>query len=322
MQSILSNEKKNNKVIDKALKKVAAIAPAQDPRAVEADLKKSAMLGKTADGKFIYLYFTRIDTPVLLEIGRLRELTFRSVSEGSGKSCDLSDFDYYYDHIVLWDDTEKEIVGSYRLIPCQRALEERPDSPEPMYMYGLFEFSDEFKKTYFPQGVEMGRSFVQPKYWGTRSLDYLWYGIAAYFKKNPELRYFIGSVSISKEYPEIAKNLLVHFYSTQFKPAKQLATAKHPFIVDEELIQEYIRELDKQADYKKRFSTLKKDLSQIGVPVPTLYKQYTEMYEEDGVKFLAFNVTKTFSDVTDGLIVADAHLVKESKKQRYLAGLN
>jgi hypothetical protein len=300
------------------------IIPAQDPQDVESLLKEqSQRLGKTADGKCIYLYQSANDTAVLLEIGRLRELTFRTVGEGSGKAYDLSKYDYYYDHLVLWDDEAKELVGSYRIIPCDRALaQESSDNPEPLYTQSLFNLSDAFKEKYFPQGVEMGRSFVQPKYWGSRSLDYLWYGIAAYFQLFPHLRYFIGAVSISKEYPDVAKSLLVHFYSHLFQGEKGLATAKTPFEVDTTAIEAFVDHFDLNAGYKENFKALKSDLTAVGVPVPTLYKQYTEMYEEDGVQFLTFTVNTAFDNAIDGLIIADTEKVKESKKQRYLKGLS
>lgn len=277
-------------------------------------------LGQTADNKVIYLYQSDVVTPLLLEIGRLRELTFRAVGEGSLRDCDISEFDFYYDHLILFDESAQVIVGSYRLIPCSRAQAMK----KPLYTESLFDLSDEFKAQYFPESVEMGRSFIQPDYWGTRSLDYLWYGIAAYFLQCGGVRYFLGAISISKDYSQYAKELLVHFYSQEFPGDPSLAQAKIPFIASKDTAESWKETLIEAGakDYSERFTVLKETLKSQGATVPTLYKQYTQMYHQDGVKMFCFTVNSRFDNAIDGLIVADTKRVLPQKRERYSKGLN
>lgn len=301
---------------------LAEIIPAFDPIKVEGQLKQQGhLLGKTGDEKWIFCYQSNTDTDVLLELGRLRELSFRAVGEGTGKACDVNRYDYYYDHLILWDDVKKIIVGSYRMITGEKAMQLANEHPEPLYIQSLFNLSEEFKQKYFPQSVEMGRSFIQPDYWGTRSLDYLWYGIAAYFVQYPQLRYFLGAISITHDYPQPAKELLVDFYSREYAGDAMGVSAKHPFLVTEPIKRLWQQHVHSNMDYKQRFQLLRKLLKVDRVNVPTLYKQYSEMYEPGGVQLLAFTINKGFGDAIDGLIVADTHKVKEHKKQRYLKGL-
>lgn len=298
---------------------IIAAMPAHE---VEKQLKQEAkLLGKTGDEKWIFCYQTEKDSAVLFELGRLRELTFRAVGEGSGQACDINQYDYYYDHLILWDDIKKAIVGSYRMITGERAMQVAQDHPKPLYIQSLFELSDSFQEKYFAESVEMGRSFIQPEYWGTRSLDYLWYGIAAYFVQYPNLRYFLGAISITHDYPQAAKELLVDFYLREYSGDASGVKAKHPFLVSKPIQRLWQQHVNEDMDYKQRFQLLKKLLKVDGVNVPTLYKQYAEMYEPGGVQLLGFTVNKGFADAIDGLIVADTHKVKEHKKQRYLKGL-
>ena len=159
------------------------------------ELKKSKLLGQTADGKSIYLYDYEEDSIVLKELGRLRELSFRKVGEGVNKKRDTDKYDIYYQHIILYDKNELEIVGSYRIANSDSIFQRF--GIKGFYSNSLFKFNDEFI-FYLQDSIELGRSFVQPKYWGTRALDYLWYGIGAYLKANPNIKYMFGPVSISR----------------------------------------------------------------------------------------------------------------------------
>ena len=158
---------------------------------------------------------------------------------------------------------------------------------------------------------------MQPRYWGMRSLDYLWYGIGAYVKRNPEIRYLLGPVSISDAYPKAAKNLLVHFYRHYFGDDNLLALARHRFVLSE--LESASRSGVFGGDnYEQDFRTLKQELGKLGVAVPALYKQYTETYEPGGVKFLDFNIDPKFSNCVDGLVLADLDKLKPARRERYL----
>ena len=277
------------------------------------ELKKSPLLGQTNDGKKIYLYDYVEDSIVLKELGRLREISFRKVGEGVNKKRDIDKYDVYYQHIILYDKNELEIVGAYRIGNSDMIFKEF--GTKGFYSNTLFQFNDEFM-FYLQNSIELGRSFVQPKYWGTRALDYLWYGIGAYIKANPNIKYMFGPVSISGAFPAIAKDMLVFYYNYYYSSEKNLVEARTPFSYSSHIHD--IKEFFTLEDKKRDFKSLKIALSNIGVNVPTLYKQYSELTLDDGVKFLDFNVDKNFGDCIDSFILVEIDKIKDSMKQRYM----
>lgn len=277
------------------------------------ELKKSKLIGQTSDGKKIYLYDYTEDSIVLKELGRLREISFRKVGEGVNKKRDTDKYDIYYQHIILWDENELEIVGSYRVGNSDFIF--KNIGIKGFYSNNLFKYNEEFVP-YLQNSIELGRSFVQPKYWGTRALDYLWYGIGAYLKNNPNIKYMFGPVSISANFPSVAKDMMIFYYSYYYGSKEVLVEAKTPYQYSNKLNE--IKELFDLNDKKKDFKFLKSALSNIGVSVPTLYKQYSEIAEEGGVKFLDFNIDKDFGYCVDGFILVEVEKIKESAKQRYI----
>jgi putative hemolysin len=274
-------------------------------------LNECKVLGETADKKIIYLYQYKDSSPIIREIGRLREIAFRAVGEGSNQRRDIDQYDRDYFHLILWDEMELEIVGAYRFGDAKALIEKR--GYQGLYSDSLFNYDYKAMQPYFEKGLELGRSFVQPQYWGKRSLDYLWYGIGAFLKHHPEYRYTFGPVSLSNRLPDPAKDLLIAFYQLYFGSHTKLAQPKNPYVLPENLATGFNGE-----DYKKDFTLLKHQLSNMGVSVPTLFKQYTEICEPDGVQFLSFSVDPDFNDCIDGLILGDMTRLKDKKKQRYM----
>lgn len=281
------------------------------------ELKKSKLIGQTSDGKKIYLYDYTEDSIVLKELGRLRELSFRKVGEGVNKKRDTDKYDIYYQHIILWDENELEIVGSYRIGNSDFIF--KNIGVKGFYSNNLFSYNEEFVP-YLQNSIELGRSFVQPKYWGTRALDYLWFGIGAYLKNNPNIKYMFGPVSLSASFPTIAKDMIIFFYSHYYGNTNSLVEAKTPYQYANNINE--LKELFDLNDKKKDFKFLKSTLANIGVSIPTLYKQYSEIALDDGVKFLGFNVDKNFSDCIDGFILVEIDKIKDSAKQRYMENNN
>jgi len=293
-----------------------AIAHPEDRRLIKKELKGSQLLGNTKDGKKIYLYTSEDKNSIVLnEIGRLRELSFRKVGEGINKKRDIDKYDRYYKHIVLWDEEDLEIVGAYRIAECKNIVEKYDKSA--LYTSTLFEFNKGFDK-YLNDSIELGRSFVQPKYWGSRALDYLWYGIGAYIKNNPDIKYMFGPVSISASYSRVAKDMILYFYDTNFKDRENLINAKIPynFKSDWYLVENLKKEFN-ATDYRTNFKTLKKALASIEMSVPTLYKQYSDLCEDGGIKFCAYNIDPDFSNCIDSFILVEIAKIKESQKKRY-----
>ncbi len=290
-----------------------AIAPAVDRTELHDALQQAQRLGETADGKQILLLDYADDSPVMQEIGRLRELTFRSVEEGTGKQLDLDEYDRLYQHLVLWDEKERKIVGAYRIGHGPSLLEKAGESG--FYSRTLFEFEPALQAR-LPQSIELGRSFVQPRYWGRRSLDYLWYGIGAYLKAHPEIRYMHGPVSLSNAYPPTAKALIALFYSLQFPPQAPLVRPTLPFVVPEAIRLQWGEAFS--GDYASALKQLNRALAQLGVKLPTLYKQYGEIAAPGGCEYAGFNIDPAFNHCVDGFVMVDTHRLDSRKRARYM----
>jgi len=293
-----------------------SIAHPEERKTIRAELKKSTLLGQTSDGKKIYLYEHEWGSVLMKEIGRLRELTFRKVEEGTGAKRDTDAFDRHYKHIILWDEEELEVVGAYRIGESNFINEYF--GKEGFYAQSLFEFEKAFEP-YMTNAIELGRSFVQPRYWGTRALDYLWQGIGAYLFQNPHIRYMFGPVSLSDVYPKVAKNLIITFYSLYFSSKECLVSARNGYFMSK-IEREEAASYFKGDDYKEDFAVLKEQLSLMDLSVPTLYKQYTELCDEGGILFLDFNIDKEFGNCVDSFILVDITKIKEVKKARYIKG--
>ncbi|TCI02145.1 lysophospholipid acyltransferase family protein [Corallincola luteus] len=275
-------------------------------------LKACELLGATPDGKQILLYKAGVNSTIMRELGRLREIAFRAVGEGTGRKRDLDKYDNYYEHLLLWDPNDLEIAGAYRLAPTAKIVAEQ--GIKGLYTSSLFSFDKEMSP-YLAKGLELGRSFVQPRYWGRRSLDYLWHGIGAYISRYPECRYLFGPVSISKEMPTAARDLMIQFYLQYFGSASQIARSHHPYRVAEN---SQLGVTFSGENYIEEFALLKNMLANMECSVPTLYKQYSEVCEPGGVRFLDFGIDPEFAACIDGLVLVDTHLLKEKRRQRYM----
>ena len=291
------------------------IAHPQERRFIKRELQKAELLGETADNKKIYLFDYQADSAVMHEIGRLREMTFRQVGEGTGKKRDLDRYDRDYRHLILWDEQELEIAGAYRIGEVSRIQSQ--SNSRGIYSQELFNYDQQKMQPFFEQGIELGRSFVSPKYWGRRSLDYLWYGIGAYLKKYPDIRYLFGPVSLSNSYPDFAKALIVSYYQHYFADSDKLASARVPYLPESSLKQQVWQTFSGD-DAEQDFTALREQLTHMNVMVPTLYKQYADVCEQGGVRFIDFNIDADFGHCIDGLVMVDLQQLKPAKRKRYL----
>jgi len=292
----------------------APIALQEDRIELKKALAACELLGTTPDGKIIYLYRRRDEarTPILRELGRLREIAFRAVGEGSGRRRDLDNFDDDYYHLVLWDEDELEIVGAYRFIPTAEQL--RLKGLAGIYSNSLFHYGEDMNPI-LEQGIELGRSFIQPAYWGKRGLDYLWLGIGAYLAKYPQYRYLFGPVSMSGSMPVAARDLLIAFYRLYFAPDHSLAQSRQPYPASlPQVLAQFAGD-----NYQEDLVRLKSLLNNIGCSIPTLYKQYTELCEPGGVQFIDFGTDPAFNNCIDGLVLVDVSRLKPARYQRYIA---
>jgi putative hemolysin len=260
---------------------------------------------------------------VLREIGRLREVTFRQVGEGTGQDIDLDRFDRYYEHLFLWDEKAQRIAGAYRLGRADIILREY--GPKGLYTNTLFKFEKPFLAN-LQNAVEMGRSFIIKDYQrNLSSLPLLWKGIAHWISRHPSYTKLFGPVSISKDYDKLSRKFMVEFLQENclHEDLASFVKPRNPFryLRGRRLMREFISaELQDVDDCSALISSLETD----GKGIPILLKHYLRL----SGTILSFNVDKEFSSVIDGLILVDltetdpkllAKYMGEEKCRDYLA---
>ena len=292
----------------------APLALPEPTEAVTAELAARAeKLADLPDGKQALLFSGDVDSAVMREIGRLRELTFRKVGEGTGARRDLDAYDGYYEHLVLWDPEPQRIVGSYRFGHGGKIIAER--GLAALYTSSLFNYSPALESR-LAQGLELGRSFIAPAYWRSRALDQLWQGIGLYLQRYPELRYLFGPVSMSINLPREAREWIAAAHQHYFG-APGLAAARQPFVVSGEVLERVRADLA-GLEPAEGLGKLKHHLDALGVSMPVLYRQYVDLVEPKGVQFLDFGEDPGFSGCVDGLVMLDLANLKPAKRARYL----
>ncbi|HEY8241089.1 MAG TPA: lysophospholipid acyltransferase family protein, partial [Kiritimatiellia bacterium] len=237
---------------------------------------------------------------VLRELGRLREITFRKVGEGTGKDCDLDEFDPYYLHLFVWHRAKRELVGAYRLGETDKIVESRGLSG--LYTSTLFRYRMQLLDRMGP-ALEMGRSFVREEYQRSFSaLLLLWKGLGLYVCRNPKYKILFGPVSINNEYQTSSRLLLVAFLKvTNFLPdLARLVKARKPMRTNPLNVLR-LRKTHAIVDSLDEVESLIADIESDLKGVPILLKQYLKL----GGKLLGFNIDPDFGNVLDGLILVD-----------------
>ncbi len=277
-----------------------------------ATLPPDRLLLESADQQ-VY-YGTADELPhVLREIGRLREITFREVGEGTGRPLDLDRFDETYLHMFVWRPAGNEIIGAYRLGLTDRIVPK--DGLPGLYTWTLFDFSQKLIEQVDP-AIELGRSFVRPEYQKNYApLLNLWKGIGRYAVLHPDYCRMFGPVSISNDYNAVSRWLMVKFVtSTRLAPdLAALCTPRNPLRtrkrgrVIRQLDSIVIKDLDEVND-------LITDIEQQHRTVPILLKQYLRL----GARLLAFNIDPDFGDALDGLMYVDLRSTDPRILAKYL----
>jgi putative hemolysin len=249
----------------------------------------------------------------LQELGRLRELTFRAVGEGTGRRADIDVFDDYYEHLFIWNTETREIVGAYRLGRTDEIS--RRFGKRGLYTSTLFDYNDLFIKLLGP-ALELGRSFVRVEYQKSfASLLLLWKGISEYVSRHPRYCRLIGPVSISNDYRPLSRELLVGFLRKKsFDPfAPTLVRPKKPFRG-----RFSVRSLgghhESLADIET-LSTVVADLEPDGKGAPVLLRQYLKL----GGRMLGFNVDPDFGNALDCLVLVDLRKTNPRVLRKYMS---
>jgi putative hemolysin len=239
---------------------------------------------------------------IFIEIGRLRELTFRKVGEGTNKSTDIDEYDFYFNHLFIWDTEASRIVGAYRIGKGQEIISGY--GINGFYINSLFRLKRSFQPVLL-QSLELGRSFVAEEYQKkTIPLFLLWKGIMVFLLRNPEYRYLIGPVSISNDFSKFSKSLIVEFVRKYFTDETYAG-----YVVPRK---DFIVKPDKAIDRNIFIDTSESDINKIekiiidiepGYRLPVLLKKYLEI----NGRIIGFNIDPEFNYCLDGLLILDLY---------------
>ena len=260
------------------------------------------------------------DSPnIMREIGRLRELSFRTSGGGTGKDCDIDEFDtdpkFAYKQLIVWDPDNQEIIGGYRYILCGGLPIEKLATKE------LFVYSDEFVNDYLPFTIELGRSFIQPNYQSMNlrrkslySLDNLWDGLGALMIKYSNYKYFFGKVTMYSSYNLKARNTLLNFLHKYFDDPDTLVYPIEPLDYDSN--NKYYQELFNNLEYNDAYRVLQKEIKQNGENIPPLINSYMNLSPSMKVYGTALN--RGFGDVEETGILVNIKDIYPEKVERHL----
>jgi len=242
---------------------------------------------------------------VIREIGRLRELTFREIGEGTNKSIDLDEYDIYYNHLFIWDTDAKLIVGAYRIGLGDEIFYSL--GKKGFYVTELFKIKEQFTPV-LRKSLELGRSFIRKEYQQKPlPLFLLWKGILKYLIDNPRYRYLIGPVSISNSFSKFSKSLIVDYINRNHfdEELAQYVRPRKKFRVDFSSIDTDL--LMAGEDSFKGLDNLISEVETRSMKVPVLLRQYISL----NAKIICFNIDPKFADCLDGFLVLDLQKVPQ-----------
>ena len=301
------------------------IIPPVDRELLKSELNPETFLRYTNNGNNqIYQVNCHNSPHVIKEIGRLRELTFRAAGGGTGLDCDLDDNDFgvdAYDQLIAWNEEDEEIIAGYRLIRCKEVGKDAHGEPNLSTSH-YFHFSQQFMDEYLPYTIELGRSFVQPKYQpakdnrkGLFSLDNLWDGLGAVVMMNPDIKYLFGKVTMYPHYLSEARDLLLYFMSQYFPDRERLVWPKQPLGYEGDISS--IEGIFDGLNYKDGYKVLNTRIRALGENIPPLINTYMNLSET--MKSFGTAGNDDFGSVEETGILITIADIYESKKDRHMS---
>ena len=284
---------------DKSMQKVIAPVSGSKIQDEISSLGDEYLLFKSQNYTVYCVHSLRIPN-ILTEIDRLREITFRDVGEGTNRNIDIDEFDLYYHQLFIWDEEKKMIVGAYRVGKGKDILAQY--GKKGFYIQSLFKIKNSFSRI-LEKSIELGRSFIVKEYQRKPlPLFLLWKGILYFLLKNPEYRFLIGPVSISNQFSDLSKELIIEFIqSNYFHPVyARFIKPRKAFTVQGSVDLEKLIEQHAAKDLNK-FDRLVKDIDPENSRMPVLLKKYLQL----NGKIIGFNIDPKFNNALDGLMILD-----------------
>ncbi|MEN8157750.1 MAG: GNAT family N-acetyltransferase [Bacteroidota bacterium] len=274
-------------------------------------------------GNKIYIITADNAPNTMREIGRLRELSFRNAGGGTGLECDLDEYDTgedSYKQLIVWDPDENAILGGYRFHICDPGKCIKSGKVK-LATAKLFDFSDQFVKEYVPHMIELGRSFVQPRYQssalrkkGLYALDNLWDGLGTLMLDYPDKRYLFGKVTMYLHYHQMARDMILFFLNKHFPDREALVTPKEPVKVVTDRAK--LTAIFTGQNYEQDYKILSKEVRACGENIPPLINAYMNL--SPSMKTFGTVLNKTFGDVEETGIMITVNDLYKAKVERHV----
>jgi hypothetical protein len=293
-----------------------------DAGLLEKELTPGRLLKRTGRGGNELYVVTAAQCPyTMLEVGRLRELAFRTAGGGTGDEVDIDDDDRApdgYRQLIVWDPAAREIMGGYRFIVSTTT------HPAHLSSEHYFRFSDLFRTKYLPYTIELGRSFVIPRKGehGTRNpkiiyaLDNLWDGLGALIRQNPTSKYFFGKVTMYGDYNREARNILLYFLGRYFPDNENLLDPRNP--IDIEIDKEKMDAVFNGGSYAENLKILYRQVKLHAENVPPLINSYMNL--SPTMKVFGTVTNPDFGSVEETGLLITIDDIHPDKTRRYLEG--
>jgi hypothetical protein len=304
------------------------IIPEVPKELIEAELTEARFIRKTNNAGNLLYIITAEDSPnTMREIGRLREMTFRAAGGGTGKAVDIDDFDIgedAYRQLIVWDPSEREILGGYRFHICNEnnCL---IDGKIKLATAKLFHFSEKFIKDYLFHTIELGRSFVQPAYQTTNrmtkalyALDNLWDGLGALIIDHPDKQYFFGKVTMYRNYNQRARNLILYFLQKHFPDNEGLVTPIVPLELD--MNKDEMKNIFTGETYMEDYKILSQNVRAFGENIPPLINAYMNL--SPSLKTFGTVDNPYFGNVEETAIMININHIYQQKVERHIKSYN
>ena len=274
-------------------------------------------------GNKIYIVNAENSPNIMREIGRLRELSFRNAGGGTGLECDLDEYDTgedAYQQLIVWDPDEQAILGGYRFHICEPGNCVR-NGKIRLATSKLFTFSDPFIKHYLPHMIELGRSFVQPKYQSTAlrrkgiyALDNLWDGLGTLVLDYPDKKYMFGKVTMYLHYHQMARDMILFFLNKHFPDSEGLVKPKEPLKMATDRAK--LTAIFTGQDYGEDYKILSKEVRACGENIPPLINAYMNL--SPSMKTFGTVLNRGFGDVEETGIMITLNDLYRDKVERHV----
>lgn len=292
---------------------------------LEAELKPEAFLRKTNKGNNdIYVVDAHTAPNIMNEVGRLREIAFRTAGGGTGKECDIDMYDTMTPpckQLIVWDPEERAITGGYRFI-LGRDIRLNDDGSPRIATSHMFDFSPEFMRDYLPYTIELGRSFVRLEYQSSRkgakaifALDNLWDGLGALTVINPDVRYLFGKFTMYPSYNRECRDMLLYFLEKHFPDPDVLVRPKNPLKID--FPEEKYQAMFPGNNFKEDYKILNAAIREQGINIPPLVNAYMGL--SPTMKIFGTAINDEFGDVEETGIFVTISDIFEEKKERHIS---